>query len=85
MHTVVLNVENETIMNKLKEFVAGLKEGISIEKDIELLDPNDPDYHAEREAQNGFDPKAFYGASHTSKDEIDQELATMRDEWNTSS
>lgn len=56
MHTVVLNVENETIMNKLKEFVAGLKEGISIEKDIELLDPNDPDYHLIEEAKKENNP-----------------------------
>lgn len=56
MHTVVLNVENETIMNKLKEFVAGLKEGISIEKDIELLDPNDPDYRLIEEAKKENNP-----------------------------
>jgi len=44
MHTVILNVENESMMNKLKTFIADLKEGISIEKDVELLESGDPDY-----------------------------------------
>ena len=33
--------------------------------------------------QSEFDPKAFYGASHATKEEIDKALCKMRDEWNT--
>lgn len=56
MHTIVLNVENDSMLNKLKEFVAGLKEGITIEKDIEVLNPNDPDYALIEETKNENNP-----------------------------
>jgi hypothetical protein len=34
-------------------------------------------------AQSEFDPKAFYGVAHATKEEIDTGVAQMRNEWNT--
>jgi|GEM_PF-4954910 len=37
MYTLLLNVENETALAKLKAFISSLKDGICIKADIEEL------------------------------------------------
>ncbi len=52
MYTLLLNVENETALAKLKAFISSLKDGICIKADIEELSVDDNDFKLIEEAKS---------------------------------